>query len=112
MRMADASFKDYVMDQLSALPELRAKRMFGGYGIYQGEHFFAIIVDGRLYFKADDATRRDYIKKGMGPFTFEKDNRVISMRYFEVPPDVLEDRLELASWANISIEIARKEKSG
>ena len=109
--MADASFKEYVMDQLSVLSELRAKRMFGGYGIYQGEHFFAIIVDGRLYFKADDVTRRAYIKKGMGPFTYQKDERIISMKYFEVPPDVLEDRFELATWANISIEVARKEKS-
>jgi len=108
--MPDASFKDYILDQLSALPELRAKRMFGGYGIYAGEHFFAIIVEGRLYFKTDEQSQRAYIKKGMGPFTFEKDNRVISMRYFEVPPEVLEDRVELALWANRAVQVAASEE--
>ena len=44
--MRDDSFKDFVMDQLAALPELRAKRMFGGYGLYGGEHFFGILMEG------------------------------------------------------------------
>jgi DNA transformation protein and related proteins len=105
--MPNASFKDFVLDQLSALPELRARRMFGGYGIYQGEHFFAIIVEGRLYFKTDDTTRDTFIQKGMGPFTYEKDHRLISMRYFEVPPEVLEDRIELLRWANRAIDVTR-----
>jgi hypothetical protein len=35
--VADESFKEFVLDQLSALPELRAKAMFGAHGLYQAD---------------------------------------------------------------------------
>ena len=51
--MADDSFKEFVLDQLSALPDVRAKAMFGAHGIYSGDKFFAILDEGRLFFKTD-----------------------------------------------------------
>jgi len=35
--VADDSFKDFVLDQLGGLPGLRARRMFGGTGLYAGD---------------------------------------------------------------------------
>jgi DNA transformation protein len=83
--MADESFKDFALDQLSALSELRAKAMFGGYGLYQGKNFFGILFDGRLYFKTDEKSRKEYVAEGMEPFTFEQRGRVMTMQYHEVP---------------------------
>ena len=40
--MPDDSFKEFVLDQLSALPELRAKAMFGAHGLYADGKFFAM----------------------------------------------------------------------
>ena len=40
--MPEDSFKEFVLDQLAALPEVRAKAMFGAHGMYSGENFFAI----------------------------------------------------------------------
>ena len=52
--MPDDSFKEFVLDQLGALPELRARAMFGAHGLYSGENFFGITLDeGRLFFKTD-----------------------------------------------------------
>jgi hypothetical protein len=34
--MPDDSFKEFVLDQLNALPELRARTMFGAHGSYSG----------------------------------------------------------------------------
>ncbi|HEY6170496.1 MAG TPA: TfoX/Sxy family protein [Verrucomicrobiae bacterium] len=110
-RVPDDSFKDFVLDQLTGLPELRAKRMFGGHGLYAGEAFFGILMDGRLYFKTDERTRADYEARGMGPFTYEKARRTISMRYFEVPADVLEDRPELLIWAQRAARAAAAESA-
>ncbi len=103
------SFRDYVLDQLSALPELRARAMFGGHGLYQGKYFFGIIAEGRLYFKTDDRTRVAYMERGMGPFTYEK-HKSISLQYYELPPEVLEDRFELVAWANRAIQVAARQK--
>lgn len=104
--MADDSFKQFVLDQLSALPELRAKAMFGGHGLYSGDRFFGILDEGRVFFKVDATTRAAYASRGMTPFTYEMKGRPMTMSYYEVPPEVLEDRHEAMAWANQAIQIA------
>ena len=106
--MADDSFKSFVLDQLSALPELRARAMFGGHGLYSGERFFGILIEGRLFFKVDETTRAAYEMRGMSPFTYEMKGRVMTMSYYEVSPDILEDRDEAITWANQAIHVAAK----
>jgi DNA transformation protein len=80
--------------------------MFGGYGLYQADRFFAILMDGRLYFRTDEQTRAAYVERGMGPFTYEKARRTMTIKYFEVPPEVLENREQLSAWANHAIHAA------
>ena len=104
--MADDSFKEFVLDQLSALPDVRARAMFGAHGLYSGESFFGILDEGRLFFKTDAQSQADYTMRGMGPFTYEMKGRVMTMSYHEVPPDVLENREELVAWAHRAIQIA------
>jgi len=102
--MLDESFKEFVLDQLSALPEVHAKAMFGGYGLYEADRFFGILMDGRLYFKTDAQSRTAYVERGMGPFIYEKARRILVINYFEVPPDVLESREDLVVWARRAIQ--------
>jgi DNA transformation protein and related proteins len=104
--MPDDSFKEFVLDQLSALPDVRARAMFGAHGLYQGEHFFAILDEGRLFFKTDAPSQADYTARGMGPFTYESKGKVMTMTYHEVPTDVLEQPQELVEWARRAIAIA------
>jgi len=104
--VADSSFKEFVLEQLSALSDLRAKPMFGGHGLYSGKHFFAILFKGRLYFKTNASTQVEYRSRGMLPFTYELRGRQTTMAYYEVPPDILEDRNRATTWANQAIEVA------
>jgi len=104
--MADESFKEFVLDQLCALPELRAKAMFGGHGLYQGRRFFGILFEGRLFFKTDARSRKDYETRRMPAFTYEMKGRVLTMQYHEVPPEILERPQDLVAWARRAIEIA------
>jgi len=104
------SFKEFVLDQLSALPEVRALAMFGAHGLYQGDHFFAILDEGRLFFKTDAPSEADYTARGMGPFTYESKGKVTTMSYHEVPPDVLETAPELVEWARRAIQVAARNK--
>ena len=69
--MPDDTFKEFVLDQLSALPDVRAKAMFGAHGIYSGDHFFGILDEGRLFFKTDAVSAADYTARGMGAFTYK-----------------------------------------
>ncbi len=108
--MPDDSFKSFVLDQLSALPELRARAMFGAHGLYCGEKFFGILDEGRLFFKTDAASQKDYMERGMKPFTYEMKGKTMTMAYHEVPPDVLETAPELVAWAQRAIKIAAAAK--
>jgi len=104
--MADHSFKAFVLDQLAALPGVRAKPMFGGHGLYQRERFFGILMAGRLYFKTDDQTRSEYLKRGGSPFTYGKARQTTTINYYEVPLEILEDRDQLVAWARAAIRVA------
>ena len=108
--MPDDSFKEFVLDQLSALPELRARTMFGAHGLYAGDKFFGILDEGKLFFKTDAASQTDYTARGMGAFTYETKGKTMTMAYHEVPPEVLEQPQELTSWARKAIQLADNTK--
>jgi DNA transformation protein len=102
----DDSFKEFVLDQLHAVPELGARAMFGAHGLYAGETFFAILDEGRLFFKTNAAAQAEYLARGMGPFSYESRGKRLMMSYHEVPPDVLENAPELTLWARKAIAVA------
>ena len=104
--MTDDTFKEFVLDQLRSLPELRAKAMFGGHGLYSGANFFGILSEGQLYFKVDETIRAAYAERGMKQFTYTKAKKVMTMNYYEVPPDILEDAELAVTWASQSIRLA------
>jgi DNA transformation protein len=101
------TFRDFVRDQLAlSVPGLRDRRMFGAIGIYARDLFFALLDNDRLYLKVDDSNRADFIAAGMGPFQPFGDDRM-TMQYYEVPLEVIENSRELATWAAKAIEVAR-----
>jgi len=95
-------FKEFVLDQLGGLGEVTARAMFGGHGLYCGTTFFAIVYRDRLYFKTNDASRAAYTQRGMKPF---RPNAGQTMKYHEVPAEVLEHPAELVKWARMAIKI-------
>lgn len=104
--MPDDSFKEFVLDQLSDLGEMRCKAMFGGYGLYHRGIFFGIIADGQLYFKTDANTRTQYEERGMKPF---RPNPKLTLKnYYQVPDDILEDGEELVLWARTASSVGDK----
>lgn len=95
-------FKDFVLDQLSELPGLTHRAMFGGYGLYQREIFFGIVHKGRLYFKTDRITAPRYRDRGMKSFTPTATQTL--KNYYEVPVEVLEIPDDLTAWAAQAVE--------
>ena len=95
--MKDENLKEFVLDQLQGLRQVRALAMFGGHGLYLREAFFGIVHGGRLYLKTDASNRADYVDQGMRPFRPNANQTL--QTYYEVPLDVLEDPAELRRWA-------------
>jgi len=98
-------FRDFVLDQLARIPQLRWKAMFGGVGLYSADAFFGIVAADELFFKVDDSNRAVYVAAGSEPFR-PVVARPVSMSYWRVPIEVLEDPSELATWALAAIRAA------
>ena len=108
MPKKENTFLEFVLDQLQSLPDVRSSRMFGGHGMYQGDIFFAIVADGRLYFRTGEETRPEYERRGMKPFQPTKEQ--VLKNYHEGPVDVLEDDGELCEWAKRAVRAQQESK--
>ena len=93
--MPEDSFRNHVLDQLGGGVDCRA--MFGGHGLYRGAAFFGILFKGRFYLRTSPRTRKEFVDRGMKPF--RPNARQTLKSYYEVPPDVLENRDLLRRWA-------------
>lgn len=100
--MSNDSFRDFVLEQLAALDGLRSRAMFGGHGLYSGEHFFGIVYDGRLYFKIHPDTLPDYLNRHCA--VFAPSEKQVLKNYREVPAEILEDAAQLAAWARKAVQ--------
>lgn len=95
-----SEFVEYLFEPLAPLGRLRSKRMFGGWGLYADELFFAIAINDTLYIKADTESQDFFIATGSSRFTYaKKDGSSASLNYFEVSADILEDTEALLTWA-------------
>ncbi len=101
-----SDFIDYLSEVLQALGQVRSKRMFGGTGIYINELFCALIADDCLYFKGDDQNEAEFAQAKCPPFTYEKEGKPFSLRYYKVPDEALDDSAEMLRWARIGLAAA------
>ena len=103
--MRDASLVEFLLDQLSTLEGVDAKRMFGGHGLYLDGEFYGMVWQGRAWFRTDDRSRAEYQALGAVPIPIGDDFG--GNVYWSVPVDVLEDAPLLAAWARAAAATPR-----
>jgi DNA transformation protein and related proteins len=101
-------FMEYVLDQLSGWGEVRAKRMFGGAGLYRQGKMFGLLANDVAYLKVGELNREDFLQAGSRLFQPYPGKKTI-MPYGEIPAEVLEDRDDLARWAEKAWSLATGE---
>lgn len=97
---------DHCLELLASAGQPRARRMFGGYGLYLDEVFVAILVGDRLYLKADAQTRPRFETAGAEPFTYEARGRRTALGFWSAPPDAMESPAAMAPWARLALQTA------
>lgn len=96
-----SDFCQALLPRLQAAGEVSARKMFGGYGIFnQGKMFALINSSAALFLKADDENRQAFLEAGSQQHG--------KMPYFEVPQSVFDDDEQLAQWAARSIQAAHR----
>jgi DNA transformation protein and related proteins len=106
-------FLNYVMDQLAPWGGVSVRRMFGGAGLYRSGKMFGLVADDVAYLKVDDSNREGFVKAGSSPFNpYPEKAKTTVMSYYTIPAEVLEDRDELAQWAQRSLDIQVRRVAG
>lgn len=101
-----SEFVEYLIEMLQPLGTIRAKSMFGGWGFYADERFFAIVADEAFYVKVDDTSRAEFESRGLKPFRYEMGKAKATMDYYEPPPEAMDDREILCEWARKGLDAA------
>ena len=108
----DLELRDHCIELLAALGRPRARRMFGGHGLYVDEFFIALIADGQLYLKADDAARPAFERAGCRPFGYtRRDDRRAVMAYWSAPDEAMESAAQMLPWARLALASALRAAS-
>ena len=85
----------------------RARRMFGGVGIYLDEHFVALIADEVLYLKADVMAQPVFQAAGCQPFAYgTQAGRRTVMAYWSAPEAAMESPSQMRPWATLALDSA------
>ncbi len=106
-----AALVDHCLEQLAPLGAVRAKRMFGGYGLYLDELFVALIAFERLYLKVDAKTQPAFESAGCEPFVYDGKGKPIRMSYWTVPAEAMESPHLMEPWARHAIAAALRARA-
>jgi TfoX/Sxy family transcriptional regulator of competence genes len=97
---------EYILDQLSSVPEVHERKMFGEYALYCGKKVVALVCDDTLFVKITDEGKKfagRHYKEG-----FAYPGAKASM---EIDADLLEDREWIAELITITEEALPEPKA-
>ena len=104
---ADNDFVTHCLELLAALGRPRARRMFGGHGIYVDERFMALATGHQLYLKTDSLNRQAFEQAGCQPFEFAgADGQRVVMSYWSAPDEAMDSAALMLPWARLAMEAA------
>jgi DNA transformation protein and related proteins len=102
---------NHCLELLAPLGAMRAKRMFGGHGLYVNDLFVALIVFERLYLKVDAQTQPAFRAAGCEPFVYDGKDKPITVSYWTVPAEAMESPHLMAPWARQAIAAALRARA-
>ena len=100
------------LELLQPLGAARARRMFGGHGLYVDDLFIALIAYDRIYLKADAQTRAAFEAAGCQPFVYTKSGgQSTTMGYWSAPAEAMESPAQMQPWARLAMAAALRARA-
>jgi DNA transformation protein and related proteins len=101
----------HALELFAPLGSIHTKAMFGGWGFYCDDCFFALAADNTLYLKTDGQSALLFSEAGGEPFRFScKNGRMATMSYCTVPATALESSAEMLPWGQAALAAAVRQK--
>ncbi len=111
MRKKPHPFVEEILKKLEPYGPIKARSMFGGYGIYYENVMFASIYQNTLYFRIDEYNSDDYVRYRSKQFIYEGAGKYMMLPYLELPQEILEDADLLPEWIKKSCEATLRNKN-
>lgn len=108
----DRTFVDRMLGLLMPLGPVRARAMFGGWGVYMDDTMFGLIADDELFLKVDGETEARFAAAGAEPFVYSRGGDSITMSYRKAPDGSLSDPGALLPWAELALAAAKRARKG
>lgn len=103
---------DFIVELFAPFGPVTVRRLFGGAGLYRDGVMFALVHDGAIFLKVDDADIRDFEREGSAPFAYTTARgRTHAFSYWRLPERLYDDPEELAAWAQRAFAIAERGKA-
>lgn len=99
-------FIAYLHELLEPAGTVTSRAMFGGWGVYVDGTIIGIVVDGRLYLKADAISEPAFVATGNAPFLYDSPKGPMPMSYWSVPDEALDSADAMAPWVKRAKEAA------
>jgi len=103
------AYADHCVELLSAHGAARARRMFGGHGLYLEGLMVGLVAAEQLYLKTDATTRPRFEAAGGRPFVYRRGRDaagVATLGYWTPPEEALDSPEAMRPWARLALEAA------
>lgn len=107
-----SEYIEFLHEVFAEFGDIRAKPMFGGYGLFHNELMFALIADEQLYLKVDAVSESDFTNQALPAFNFNKAGKTVKMSYRLAPESIFDDPAEAKHWAQLAYDAAKRCQKG
>ncbi len=105
-----SEFVEYLAEVFQDFGAIRARRMFGGYGIYHDDLMFGLVADDVLYLKVDPQSVALFEDKDLKPFEYVKNGTSMKMSYYMAPEAIFDDPDVAKEWAQLAFAAALRSR--
>ena len=105
---------EFIRELFAQFRPVTVKRMFGGAGVFVEGLAFAVVFDGVIYLRVDEASIADFEREGSKPFVYPLAKTPAgrpSRNFWRLPERLYDDPDDLAVWAARALAIAERKKA-
>ncbi len=100
-------YVDHLMDVLSPLGPIGARRMMGGVMLHVDGLTIGLVANDVFYMKVGDNNRQQFEDAGSGPFTYMRGDKQFALKsHWRAPEHLMDDGDEMLTWARGSLDAA------
>lgn len=103
-----AADRDWLIEVFAAYGPVRLRRMFGGHGIYDGDLIIGLEAFGHIWLKTDDDSVDAFKAAGSRQFTYPGKTMPVTLPYWLLPEEALDDPEQMLIWARRAAEASRR----